>query len=266
MSVSAAELPEMSRSVGTHEQIADRLRSRLGIGLRRIAFFVVPSVAAFFAIGDDLVAALYQRGRFTTESTLYVWYILMGYAVGLLAATLSRLYSSVLYAMNDTRTPLRIATVRVALAAALGWLLAFPLRPLLVDLVTGPLDLPLPALLDSNFLPVDPQVALGAVGLSFASGVIAWIEFGLLRAAVRRRIGRPAGDVMFQIKLWAAAIAGGLAGFTVSKLLLPVSIPGLPPIPHALAAAGTFGIIYLICAIVFRIPEVGAITRRFRLS
>ena len=72
MSVSAAELPEMSSAHGTREQIAAQLRERLRAGLRRIAFWVVPSVAAFFVIGRELVAALYERGAFTRESTLYV--------------------------------------------------------------------------------------------------------------------------------------------------------------------------------------------------
>ena len=43
MAVSAAELPAMSSVVGNGEEVAAALRERLGDGLRRIAFFVVPS-------------------------------------------------------------------------------------------------------------------------------------------------------------------------------------------------------------------------------
>jgi len=46
--------------------------------------------------------------------------ILAGSTVGLLAATLGRLYSSVFYALRDTRTPLRFAILRVALTAGLA--------------------------------------------------------------------------------------------------------------------------------------------------
>jgi putative peptidoglycan lipid II flippase len=52
MAVSAAELPAMSSAVGTETEIADRLRRRLNAGLRQIAFFIVPSAMAFFALGD----------------------------------------------------------------------------------------------------------------------------------------------------------------------------------------------------------------------
>ena len=51
MSVSAAELPVMSSALGTEEQIGAALRKRLDSGLRHIAFFVVPSAAAFLGFG-----------------------------------------------------------------------------------------------------------------------------------------------------------------------------------------------------------------------
>ena len=80
---------------------------------------MIPSVVAFVVLGRTLVAALYQTGRFGDDDTRYVWYILVGSAVGLLAATLGRLYSSAFYALRDTRTPLRFAVLRVILTLSL---------------------------------------------------------------------------------------------------------------------------------------------------
>ena len=124
MSVSAAELPSMSSALGDQQQVAGYLSARLNAGLRRIAFFVVPSAFAFLLLGDVIVAAIYQTGRFVRQDVIYVWIILMGYAVGLPAATLGRLYSSAYYALRDTRTPFRFAVLRVTISAALGVLLA----------------------------------------------------------------------------------------------------------------------------------------------
>ena len=59
MSVSAAELPKMSGAVGANADAAAVLQRRLGAGLRQIAFFVVPSAAAFLALGDVIAAALF---------------------------------------------------------------------------------------------------------------------------------------------------------------------------------------------------------------
>src|SRR5438552_17787206 len=55
MAISAAELPTMSRATGTTAEIGAYLRSRLTDGLDRIAYFIVPSVVALFALGDFIV-------------------------------------------------------------------------------------------------------------------------------------------------------------------------------------------------------------------
>ena len=94
MSVSAAELPAMSKTIGATEVVAETLRRRLDAGLKRISFFIVPSAVAFLALGDVIAAVLYQTGKFNHADAIYVWTILAGAAVGLLASTLGRLYSS----------------------------------------------------------------------------------------------------------------------------------------------------------------------------
>jgi len=80
---------------------------------------VVPSAVAFVALGDVIAAAILQTGKFTHNDAQYVWAILAGAAVGLVAMTVGRLYSSAYYALRDTRTPLRFAILRVALTTVL---------------------------------------------------------------------------------------------------------------------------------------------------
>src|SRR5438874_3224995 len=153
MSVSAAELPAMSSAIGSRDQIADQLRRRLDQGLQRIAFFIVPSVMAMMAFGDVMTGALYQTGRFNHADSTYVWGILAGSTIGLLASTLGRLYASTYYALHDTRTPLRYAVVRVILTTGLGYLSAIPLPPL---------------------IGIDPK--WGAAGLTASAGIAGWVE------------------------------------------------------------------------------------------
>ncbi|HEX4931871.1 MAG TPA: murein biosynthesis integral membrane protein MurJ, partial [Gemmatimonadaceae bacterium] len=96
MSVSAAELPAMAST--RDDEAAAHIRGRLDVGLRQIAFFVVPSAVAFLLLGDVIAAALFQSGRFTAADTLFTWGILAAASVGLLATSLARLYSSAFYA------------------------------------------------------------------------------------------------------------------------------------------------------------------------
>jgi len=176
MSVSAAELPAMSR-----ETAAEALRERLNAGLQRIAFLVIPSAMAFFVLGDVL-GGIFRTGRFTEADTVWVWRILAGSGVGLLASTLGRLYSSTYYALKDTRTPLRFAIVRVTLTTVLGVLFAFVLpRALGMDM------------------------RWGMAGLTASAGVAGWVEFYLLRKGIAPRIGHTGVPVRRVLWLWAVA-------------------------------------------------------------
>lgn len=252
MSVANAELPQMASETGSDEEIRAALRRRLDRAIRQVAFFVIPTVVAFVLIGRLLVAALYERGEFTRDATLLVWYILAGASIGLLAATLGRLYSSTFYALHDTRTPFRIALARVIGGAALALLFAFPLRPMFAAVITA-LGLDLPHGLGG-------ASAVGVVGISTASAFAAWIEFLLLRRGIRRRIGSGQSKTAFLGKLWVAAILAGLAALAVdlANLRLP-----LQALSEAILACGVFGIVYFGVAFVLRVPEVQATLSRF---
>ncbi len=258
MSVAAAELPQMSRQTGEAGEIHEALRKRLERGLRQIAFFVIPTAVAFILIGRLLVAALYQTGAFGDQQTLYVWYILMGSTVGLLAMTLGRLYSSAFYALRDTRTPLRFAIARVALTGILGYLFAFPLRWILVDALALA-GLPLPH-------GVGGEAAMGTVGLTVSAGIAGWLEFLLLRRALQKRIG-PAGlSASLQLRLWISAIAAG-AGALAFHMFAGGRIASRLPLPHivdAVLACGVFGIIYFIGTMALGVPEARATLSRLK--
>jgi putative peptidoglycan lipid II flippase len=77
---------------------------------------------AFFALGDVITGGFTKRVDSSMRNTLYVWAILGGSAVGLLASTMGRLYASPFTPCGTTRTPMHFAIVRVALTSGLGYL------------------------------------------------------------------------------------------------------------------------------------------------
>ena len=234
MSVSAAELPEMSSASGTGEEIAGTLRKRLGNGLRRIAFFIVPSAVAMLALGDVMTAVLYQTGEFRRDASQYVWGILAGSTIGLLASTLGRLYASTFYALPDTRTPLRFAIVRVTLGIALGYFVA--------------LHAP-------GWIGIDPK--WGAAGLTAASGIAGWVEFVLLRRTLNKRIGRTGLAAGYVVRLWLAAAGGAGVGWAI-KLF----IGERPPAIVAALVLVPYGLTYFGLAWLFKVPEADAVIGR----
>lgn len=217
MSVSAAELPAMSGERGSEAEVAAALRTRLDRGLARIAYFVIPSAAAFLFLGGVLASGLYEGGAFSRESSHWVWGALAGASVGLLASTMGRLYSSAHYALGDTRGPLRFAVVRVSLAAVLGWGSALWLPPL---------------------LDLDPR--WGVAALTASSGAAAWVEFQLLRRSITRRIGATGVGRSHLATLWGCAAVAGAVGAGVA-----FALAGRPALVVAALAIPTFGVIYL---------------------
>jgi putative peptidoglycan lipid II flippase len=227
MSVSAAELPAMSSAGGEADERAAHLRGRLDRGLRQIAFFVVPSAVAFLALGDVVAGAVYQSGAFTRDMTIYVWGILAGSAVGLLASTLGRLYASTYYALYDTRTPLRFAMVRVVLTVVLGYLFAIPLPGLLG--------------MDQRW---------GVAGLTASAGLAGWVEFILLRRTLNSRIGRTGVPLSYMIRLWGSALAAASAAWVVKLALYPGH-----PLVVALFSLGMYGAAYFAVAASLGVPQ-----------
>jgi putative peptidoglycan lipid II flippase len=257
MAISASELPAMSQARGSPEEIAAQLRARVNQGLARIAYFVVPSSAAFLLLGDVVAGAVFQTGKFTFSDTRYVWYLLAGSAVGLLATTSGRLYASTFYALKDTRTPLYFAGIRVLLTAALAYLCAVRL----------PSTLGVPR-------------ELGGVGITATTGVAAWLEFLMLRRAAQRRIGKTGLGMKRLLSLWAsslvaAAIALGLKLALARQLGAPaadaahwegtaLAAPSLPPVLTGILVLGTYGALYFVLTAVLRVPESAIVFRRLK--
>jgi putative peptidoglycan lipid II flippase len=223
VSVTAAALPELSRDVvaggaggaGPNEQ----LRARIAVGFRRIVFFVVPSSIACIALSREIVAALYQTGRFTAEDTTLVGSVLAAYGVGLLGQATVKLFASGFYAMRDTRTPVTIATLSLVVSTGLAWLL---------------------------------MRWLGAPGIALGSSIGAFVSTGLHLRDLSRRIGgvlRGADWRAFGITLVAGVLAG-VAAVGVSRLT-----GGLAPVPRGVAVLGIFGIVYAALTLALQHPD-----------
>jgi putative peptidoglycan lipid II flippase len=239
MSVSAAELPSMAGVAAADGDTPlpaarqEALRVRLDAGLRQIAFFVVPSAVAFLALGDVVAATIFQTGRFGRADALYVWGILAGSAIGLLASTLGRLYASTCYALRDTRSPLNFAIMRVALTTVLGYLFAIPVPRL---------------------LGVPP--AWGAAGLTASAGVAGWVEMLLLRRALNQRIGPTGLPTALVARLWFAAAAGAAVAWAVKA-----AMGGIGPVVTGAIVLGSYGVVFFLITTALGVPEAARALR-----
>ena len=162
--------------------------------------------------------------------------VVAGIAVGLLASTLGRLYSSTFYALRDTKTPLRFAIVRVVLTTALGYACAVRLPPLL-----------------------GIGLQWGTAGLTASAGVSGWIEFILLRRTINERLGATGIPASLLARLWASGIIAAAAAWAV-KIAAGVGNPLLT----ALMVLAPYGLIYLGMTMVLGVPEARSALARLR--
>jgi putative peptidoglycan lipid II flippase len=228
MSVAAADLPELAREQGSAPRVASRMR----VGHERITFYVLFSAIAFVVMGRPLVGAVFERGSFTSDDTVFVWLILAAYSLGLVASAASRLFQNACFAAGDVSGPARLAAARVAIAATIGLvlMLQFERYGVVEGSVTKLGELPAFGLLPESIREDDmaPQ-RLGAVGLALGSAVAAWIEYGLLRRRVRRdlRTTRRYNDpaVFLAPAAVAAAVSGGVLTWLLRDLDPLLSAP-----------------------------------------
>ena len=185
--------------------------------LGRALYFLVPSAVAYVTLGDVVVGALYQTGAFDLPQTLVTWGVLAAYALGLPASASSRVLSSAFYALRDTRTPAKMAYLRVAVSVVVGVALMFPLDRLGFS-----------------------TLRLGAAGLAVGSSVGAWAELILLRRSLKAYIGPHGPPPATVLRLVLAALLAALLA-----VALQVGLPDAHPVVVALETLLPFGVLYL---------------------
>lgn len=218
MSVAASELPELSRMrTEGYEAITDRVRT----ALRRVWFFLIPSAVVYLALGDVVVAALFETGSFGETQTLITWGVLAAYSLGLPASASSRVLSSAFYAFRDTRTPARIAYLRVVVSTVVG----------------------VAAMIPADTLGFQ-RLHLGAAGLALGASVGAWLEYVLLRRALGQVAGPHGPGPRPVLMLTLAASLAAATGVAVQVLA-----PAANPVVTALETLIPFGVVFFAVAL-----------------
>ena len=250
MSVAAAELPEMSRIYDDDIAIGERART----GQARIAFFILFTTVAYIAVGDLIAGALLERGKFTADDTMAVWFILGTLALGLPAISSSRLLQNVMYAKGETKAPALIALVRVVVSTAVGLALMFPLDEFVIlgRTVMSETDPRLDAV-------ATVQPHLGPVGLAIGLSVAAWVEYILLSRLARSRV------VGFLSPLRAFGPIALPAAFAFLLLtVLKLAVAWLPLLIAAPIALGIAGLLYVTVSFRRGVPEATLVLRPIR--
>lgn len=235
IAVSTAILPSLSRQAAQGDRAA--LLETMRYGIRLTMFITVPAMVGLVVLARPLVMLLFMRGEFGLDTATATAGAVVGYGAGLWAFAGLRSVVQAFYALKDTKTPVYVAAVCLAinLAASLA--------------LMGPL-------------------AHG--GLALATSLAGMANFCGLLWLLRKRLGPLGGRRLARGLAWIAALSAamGLAAAAVAYLPdwgRPSSMTSRAWRPAAALAAGL--LVYLGGARLCRLPELDellAVVRRRR--
>lgn len=172
------------------ERSPEAFSQTLDWGLRTMLLLGLPSAVGLIVLGGPLTATLFGYGRFSDHDVLMTTWVVWAYGFGFLGFSLVKVLVPGFYARQETRLPVRFATIGLMAGMTLSLL---------------------------SFLVARAGGWQGAhVGLAVSTSVTAWVNAALLFHRLRRDgVYRPQpGWGRFALQLLAASsLMGALAAY-----------------------------------------------------
>ena len=183
IAIATAVLPPLSEQAAQGK--LGEVKETLSFALRLTFLVILPAMSALIALRTPVLNVLFQRGAFTAHSTEMTSQALLYYALGLVAFAGVRIIVPVFYALQDTRTPVKVAFLSLIANAGLGLLLMFPMKH---------------------------------GGLALATSLAAGLNFSILAVLLRKKVGPlGAGRILRSFgKHLTASFLMGLSAYGVS--------------------------------------------------
>jgi putative peptidoglycan lipid II flippase len=124
--MSVAALPVLSAH--TAQRDAAGFIQSLAFALRLLLFLTLPATGALIVLREPIVTVLFERGEFSRPAVEGTAAALLYYAVGLCAFAGLKVVVPAFYALQDTKTPVKIGTYAMLLNLGLSVALILPMR------------------------------------------------------------------------------------------------------------------------------------------
>jgi len=226
VSIATAALPDVSRHAAAADHAA--MRRMVSSAVRLMLMLNVPAMIGLVVLAGPIVALIYERGQFTPADTAATAAALMFYAPGLLGYSAVKIASPTFYALRDSRTPVTVSLISVALNLALNLMLVR---------------------------------VMGYQGLALGTAIAALFNAGTLLWLLRRRIGGldDRRTVMSLLKITAASAVMAVVALAASGWLAE-AVPGEGTLSKALRVFGAIAAATLALAASARLLRVEEFT------
>ena len=179
-------LPTISRQLGAGEETAAMETQNRGMELALL--LTLPATVALVLCGEPIAAALFGYGRYTALDTHFTAQALAAFSIGLPSYILVKVLTPGFYARQDTRTPVRYATISMVVNLIGNLALIVPLKhmgPPLATAIASTVNVWLlyHALVKRSDFVVDARLRRRAPRLALAAllmGAVLWLTQGQL--------------------------------------------------------------------------------------
>jgi len=224
--IATAMLPEVSRNAAAGRM--DEFRASLGRSLGLMLLLTIPSSAGLAVLGESMIGAIYEGGRFHGSDTHQTAVALAWYSLGLAGYSAVKILSPAFYALDDGRTPMLVSLASVALNLALaiglvkGARLGHAGLALSTSLVSMAGAAALFTLLRARFPGLGGRALAASAGkiVAAAAAMAAVCRFSSVLVTGHLGMGRGArlADVAISIPLGAAVFYAGARALAVPEL------------------------------------------------
>jgi putative peptidoglycan lipid II flippase len=179
-------------------------------------------------LADSIVGVLFERGGFTSSDTHFTALALIAYAVGLAAYACNKVFVPTFYALNNTRTPVRITLMAVFINVSCSVLLIV-LLPFGFKYVGLALGTSISVIASSSMLAYGLRSRLGTfAGYDLGKTILKIVLLSLVMGAgvilVNHSLLRswPDPDLLLEIGILGICVATGLLLYTVGARILAI--------------------------------------------
>jgi putative peptidoglycan lipid II flippase len=125
IATATAVLPSLSRHAA--EKDVEALKDTFIYAVNFVFYITIPAMVGLIMLRVPIVALLFKRGAFSIEAAELTAQALLYYAIGLWAFSAVRIVVSTFYALQDTKTPVKMAIFAIIANIVLGRFLMVPM-------------------------------------------------------------------------------------------------------------------------------------------
>ncbi len=126
IAIATVVLPMLSHDAASGR--IEQMRSTLNFASRIILFITIPSTVGLIVLRTPIIQVLFEHGEFDQASTTLTAWPLLFFALGLSAFSMVKVIVPAFYALEDTRTPVRIASAAMVLNIVFNFAFFVPLQ------------------------------------------------------------------------------------------------------------------------------------------